>query len=83
LWIAREAPLNADRWFNRLIEKTKALEIFPRSHPLAPESKNAGTEVYQLICGNYRILYTIRNDDEVRILHVRHAARRPIINPEL
>ena len=76
-WIAKDAPENAARWYNRLLDKIYSLEDFPTRCPLAPENDAFDVEVRQLLFGNYRILFTI-DGRAVRILHVRHGARRRI-----
>ena len=76
-YIAQRAPENASRWYNRLLDAMFSLADFPRRCPLAPESRYLKREIRHLIHGNYRILYTIEKRT-VRILHVRHAAMRPI-----
>jgi toxin ParE1/3/4 len=48
------------------------LKTFPKSQPVAPESRDLLFEIRQLIVGRYRVLYTI-NEDSVQILHVRGA----------
>lgn len=76
-WIAEQSPGNATRWYERLLEDILSLEHFPQRCPTAPESDRCGKEIRQLLFGDYRILFTIEGR-EVRILHVRHAMRRPL-----
>ncbi len=76
-WIAAGSPVNAERWIERLLEQIQGLCRYPRRCPLAPEDAYFREEIRQLICGNYRVLYTI-DRNVVRVVHVRHAARRPI-----
>jgi plasmid stabilization system protein ParE len=77
-WIAERSPENAVHWFNRFVEALHTLEQFPSRCAVAPESENVGREIRQLIYGRragaYRALFVIQND-EVHILHIRHAAR--------
>lgn len=58
-----------------------SLNTFPERCPLAPESGSFPFEVRQLLYGHkphvYRILFTI-DEQVVKILHIRHARRRPI-----
>ncbi len=80
--IARRSPARAERWQARAMRAIRSLTEFPRRSPLAPESDDFGAEVRQLLYGDYRILYDIQGDT-VRILHVRHGARRPLPPDEL
>src|ERR1035437_8529433 len=75
-WIARQAPLNAARWYNRMLTKMKTLESFPERCPIAPEARPS-LQFRHFIEGNYRIIFHIEGDT-VHILHVRHAARLPV-----
>ena len=36
-------------------------------------------EIRQLLDGGFRILFTVQ-EDQVRILHIRHRARRPLVH---
>jgi plasmid stabilization system protein ParE len=69
------------RWFLTLEEEIASLATFPERAPLAPESARFPFEVRQLLYGRkphvYRILYSIEGET-VRVLHIRHARRRPI-----
>ena len=79
LYIANRSPGNAARWYNGLIDAMFTLEDLPRRCPIAPESRYLDREIRQLIHGNYRILFTIDSAKKaVRILHVRHGARRAL-----
>jgi plasmid stabilization system protein ParE len=74
-WIARQAPENAIRWYERLLDSIRSLADFPQRCPVAPEAASVGMEIRQLLFGDYRILFTI-SGKVVQALHVRHAARR-------
>lgn len=69
------------RWFLALEDEVASLATFPERCPLAPESARFPFEVRHLLYGRkphiYRILYTIEGET-VRVLHIRHARRRPI-----
>src|SRR5437879_960190 len=69
------------RLFLTLEDEIASLAAFPERSPLAPESAQFPVEVRQLLYGRkphvYRILYTIEGET-VKILHIRHARRRPI-----
>jgi plasmid stabilization system protein ParE len=76
-YIAEHAPETAVDLYNRLLDAMFSLEMLPNRHPIAPESEFLDREARQLIYGNYRILYVVEDRPKVvRILHVRHGARR-------
>jgi len=62
-------------------EAIASLSSLPERCPLAPENARFPFEVRQLLYGRkphvYRILFTIEGD-AVKILHIRHARRRPL-----
>ncbi len=69
------------RWFMALEEAIASLGTLPARCPLALENARFPFEVRQLLYGRkphvYRILFTI-DGDTVKILHIRHARRRPM-----
>ena len=79
--ISQHAGDTGIRWFLALEEAITSLSKLPERCTLAPESTCFPFEVRQLLYGHkphvYRILFTI-DADVVRILHIRHARRRPI-----
>jgi plasmid stabilization system protein ParE len=79
LWLRERNPDAAAAWFNGVLDSILKLETLPDRCPLAPESHAFDHEIRQLLYGKrqhaYRILYDIRGET-VRILHVRHGARR-------
>jgi plasmid stabilization system protein ParE len=76
-WIDAESPAAAERWIEALYDALDGLQTMPARCPLAPENKNHGEEIRQLIYGRYRVLFTIF-PGRVLILHVRHGARLPL-----
>lgn len=81
-WIARASPSRAARWLDDVFAAIQTLSEFPRRCPLALESDAFSEEIRQLLYGDFRILFDIE-DDIVRVLHVRHGARRPLSLDEL
>jgi plasmid stabilization system protein ParE len=81
-WIARRSPHRARVWQVGALRAIRSLAEFPRRCPLAPEGDAADSEVRQLVYGDYRILFTIQGN-VVRILRVRHGARRPVSPDDL
>ncbi len=79
LWAAERAPETAALWLERFEAELQTLATFPERFQLAPESALVvEPQIRQLIFGRrasaFRALYTIV-DDDVRILHIRRAAR--------
>ena len=83
-WIHDRAPQAAARWFNGFIEALNTLTESPSRCGLAPENDSVEPEIRQLLYSGrssvYRALFTI-TAREVRVLHVRHAARTTL-SPE-
>jgi plasmid stabilization system protein ParE len=78
LWAAERAPHTAALWLQRFEAELQTLAKSPERFQLAPENALVEPEIRQLIFGRrqsaYRALYTIVGD-QVRILHIRRAAR--------
>jgi plasmid stabilization system protein ParE len=82
-YIARFAPMNAARWYKGLEKAIRSLEILPGRFGLARESAYLGEELRQYIYKSYRIIYRVEESAKiVRVLHVRHAKRRAIGEPD-
>lgn len=76
-FIARDAPRYSQIFANRILESTRRLKSFPLSGRIVP---GIGKEdIREIILGNYRVIYCIRNKD-VQILTIHHSAR--LIDPE-
>lgn len=77
-WIEREgAGIDAMRWYEGVLADMASLAVYPERCPLAPEALAFELEIRQLVAGNYRILFVVERS-VVRVLHVRHGARRPL-----
>jgi plasmid stabilization system protein ParE len=81
-WIARDAPDTAIDWYNGLLDAFDSLNSLPNRCPLAREAPSLRRDVRQLLYGKYRILFVIEGK-LVRILHVRHGARRDVRRADL
>ena len=78
-YIALDSPRNAVRWYAGMEKEIRNLKRFPKRWPLAPEGGNLGEELRQVIYRSYRIIYRVEERSRtVRIVHVRHTARRAI-----
>lgn len=76
LWIRKDSPTRAATWRRGLLKAASTLAEFPKRCPLAPES-GPDIEIRQLIYGKYRVLFA-NLEGVIYVLHVRHAARRPL-----
>ena len=85
-WISEQAPDAAARWFNGFDEAFQTLSKLPERCGLAPENDVVEPEIRQLLYGRrsgvYRVLFTITGS-EVRVLHIRHAARQTMTAEEI
>jgi plasmid stabilization system protein ParE len=85
-WIKERSPEAAVRWFNDFVEALNSATKTPERCGLAPENSAVQPEIRQFLSGRrsgvYRALFTITGN-EVRVLHVRHAARRTMTAEEL
>lgn len=78
-YIASTAPMAAARWYEGLENAIFSLSTFPNRCPLAPETEFLGEKLRHYIYGSYRIIYRVEDSARiVRVLHIRHAARRAI-----
>jgi addiction module RelE/StbE family toxin len=73
LFIARDAPQVAAVFADRAFRATDRLANYPRSGRIVPEL--AVENIREIILGNYRLIYRIRQD-QVQVVTVHHAARR-------
>ena len=80
-WIAEDSPERAVLWHFEIEEAIFSLENNPRRCPVAPENNLFSYEVRQLIFQQYRILFTIQ-DEEVHVLRVWHG-RRDYARPDV
>jgi plasmid stabilization system protein ParE len=77
---------SAERWYAGLVRALESLSTFPNRFPLASDNI-ASDGVRQMLYGSgssaYRVLYRViepQKDEAgiVRVLHIRHASRRPL-----
>ena len=87
VWLGEQAPHKVEEWFDSLESEIYSLETMPERCPLAPENGRwePELELRQLLFDRYpsifRILFTVIGD-VVRILQVRHGARRYLFEAE-
>lgn len=71
-FIARDSIYYAQMFTTKVFEAVDRLELFSESGRIVPELNRK--EIREVIFGNYRIIYRIK-DDIVEILTVYHSAR--------
>lgn len=71
-FIARDSDYYAQMFTISVFEVAERLELFPESGRIVPELNRR--EIREVIFGNYRIIYRIKND-LIQILTVYHSAR--------
>jgi plasmid stabilization system protein ParE len=83
------SPLEANRWLEAISGQIARLRSMPERCPIAFATYELGEEVRVLNHGSrnrvYRIYFTIarRPKRVIRVLHIRHWARRPFTAAEL
>jgi plasmid stabilization system protein ParE len=75
-------PAEAWNWAEGMRESIASLAAHPARCPIAPEARILGQDVRQLFFHSHRVLFLVREDD-VAILHIRHASRLPATPEEL
>lgn len=78
----------AERWFDNIFAAIRSLADMPARCAIAEESVDLKTEVRVLLHGKrnrrYKVYFAIHQGSEtVRVLHVRHWARKPVETDEL
>lgn len=69
--IAKDSINNARKWYREIMDKNSTLDKNPTRCPYADEMTFHDYEIRNLLFGNYRILFHIK-DQVVQILHVKH-----------
>jgi plasmid stabilization system protein ParE len=76
-YLHERSPRAAEAWLTGFDRALRTLGSMPERCSLAPENATFTREIRQLLYERYRILFTIKGQD-VRVLHVRHGARKPL-----
>ena len=82
------APHQGPLWFEEFIDCLYSLDHLPLRCPLAREAEKARRKIRCLLFGKrrnvYRILYEVEEARKtVRVLHIRHGARRDMQPEEI
>ena len=72
-YFAQTSPEYAQRLVERLVNRSERIASFPRSGRMVPEYEIE--EVRQVIEGQYRIIYLIK-EDQIEILALIHTSRK-------
>ena len=75
-------PSYASRWVAEVERAIQDLGTMPNRHPLAPESAKCTYTISHVLAGMYRVIFAVRGN-EIHVMRVRHAARRPFKPGEL
>jgi len=76
-YIYDRSRTSAGRWIRGLYHAIESLQQFPHRFGIAPDSRFVGEELRHLIYKSHRVIYRIEERHQiVRVLHVRHGARR-------
>jgi plasmid stabilization system protein ParE len=85
-YIALSAPASAAKWFEGLERIIESLRTMPHRCSRARECETLGVELRHYIYYSHRIIFRIEESAKiVRILHVRHGARRALgeVDPDV
>jgi len=78
-YISKDSPKYAKLTLEKLIETAKLIEANPLIGRIVPEVKQKN--IREIITGNYRIIYNIRDNRFAYILTVHHSSRLTSKNP--
>ena len=77
-WLIQEASERvAANWYAGLVQSLSSLRRHPGRCPVARENEYFEEEIRCLMYGKYRLLFDV-SDRTVRVLHIRHGARKSI-----
>ena len=71
----RQAPINAARWLDGMIQAINDLTHYPEGCALARENDEFKEDLRQLVYKSHRVIFDVAGDT-VRIHRVVHTARR-------
>ena len=70
-YISKDSSFYADRFTNKIINRTDLLEKFPKSGRVVPEFEDEN--IREVIEGSYRIIYKL-SVDSIYIVRIHHSA---------
>lgn len=82
-YLADFSVIIEDKWQKKIFSQMSSLSVMPYRYAVYPNVEFVKIELRQIVLGSksacYRIIYAvIEKDKEVRIITIRHAARKPI-----
>jgi plasmid stabilization system protein ParE len=78
-FIAKDSFQYASEQTSTFFEKASQLESYPYMGRVVPELNTSS--IRQILCGSYRLIYEVVNEEEVYILTIHHQARLIENNP--
>jgi len=72
-YIEQDSIKYAEIVVNKIFDATEILEKYPFAGRMVPEFSKK--HIRELICGSYRIVYTIISDTLIDILTIHHSAK--------
>ena len=73
-FIAKDSPYYAEKHIEELSDKAQQLTTSPKRGKVVPEIGNPA--IREIIEGNYRIIYTVSDDEsQVQIIRIHHSER--------
>jgi toxin ParE1/3/4 len=78
-YIAKDSKKYAFLQTHRFFEAVKILSQFPKTGKAVPEVNNEN--IREILLGNYRIIYRLKNDNTIHILTIHHSKRLLKNNP--
>jgi plasmid stabilization system protein ParE len=76
-WMEKHTPSAVQLFDEQLVKALESLKNSPRRCGLAREDKYFSETLRQLLCGSYRLVFRI-TEDEVHILRIRHVAQKTL-----
>ena len=73
-YIARDKPVAAERWLQRIAKQIRSLKSMPLRHEIIPEARDIGIGYRHMLSGPYRTIYRVEKE-RVIVVRVIHGAR--------
>ena len=86
LWLRKSSLRAADAWMDGMGDAIDAIARMPSSYAIAPEASAFGMDIREMHYGRtpqvHRAFFVVRKQ-RIHLLHIRHAAQRPLSYGEL
>lgn len=80
-YIAKDSYKYAEEQVRQFFLKAKRLEKYPSIGRIVPELQIV--TIRQMLCGHYRIIYEILNEEKIAIITIHHQSRLLANNPSV